>query len=77
MREKRAALGLLALGVVGWAASLYLLVEHIRARIELSLGGACDINETFNCTVAALSPYSQIPGGYPTAALGVAYYFGF
>jgi protein-disulfide isomerase len=77
MRQKRAAVGLVALGVVGWAASLYLLVEHIRARITLTQGGACDINAVFNCTVAALSPYSQIAGAYPTAALGAAYYVAF
>lgn len=77
MKQRRAALGLLALAVLGWAASLYLLVEHIRARITLSLGGACDINEVFNCTAAALSPYSQVAGAFPTAGLGVAYYVGF
>jgi protein-disulfide isomerase len=74
-RHRRAAYALLALSALGLVTSLYLVFTHIQVRSAFATPGACDFDERFNCTAAALSPYADI-GGVPVAGLGAAYYVG-
>jgi vitamin-K-epoxide reductase (warfarin-sensitive) len=56
---------LLALAVLGIAASSLALREHYRTDVS-----PCDINERWDCGIVNHSPYAVI-GGVPVAVIGI------
>jgi vitamin-K-epoxide reductase (warfarin-sensitive) len=59
---------LLALAILGLAASSLALREHYRTDVS-----PCDINERWDCGIVNHSPYAEI-GGLPVAVIGIAGY---
>lgn len=60
---------LLALAILGIAASSLALREHYRTDVS-----PCDINERWDCGIVNHSPYAVIRG-VPVAVIGIAGYF--
>ena len=59
---------LLALAILGIAASSFALREHYRTDAS-----PCDINERWDCGIVNHSPYAVV-GGVPVAVIGIAGY---
>ena len=70
--DKRKRLTILV--AIGVTTSLYLVNHHVMANSGQELFPAiCDINETFDCTKVARSPYSEF-FGIPVASFGLLFY---
>ena len=69
MIRKNAYAFLLFFIAAGLLVSLYALKQHSAP----AGGGACNVNETFNCDLVNRGPYGEI-FGFPVAAIGVIGY---
>jgi len=68
MVRKHAEKFLLLFTAAGFLVSLYSLAQHYGP-----VGGACNVNQTFNCDIVNKGSYSEI-AGFPVAGVGVVGY---
>jgi uncharacterized membrane protein len=68
-----APLWLAAAAALGLIASVTAAVVHHRLLTDPAYASFCDVNATFSCTNAYLSPYGTV-AGVPTAIWGVIYF---